>query len=340
MTHVIAGAGPAGLVAAIGLLLRGQAVRVFERASAATFVSDAGGAYELTARTLQLLEQLGARERVLANGTQLRRFRLCDRRGAPIQTLDFAAAGFTVFSITRAQLQRALLDRFESLGGSVTHEATPNAADGWLIGADGIHSAVRRAHFDPRPPVDLGLCAYWGRSGHAVEVGESFGFLAPGRSFVMAGTERGTLWTACVRGEDTDLAAVFADFPSRVTEHLGGVRSATRILEQHPLRSFTLGQTVLIGDAAHGMAPFLGLGANSAIEDAHMLASLLPDANAAAAFGRRRARKLNAAIAQSRRLGAMMHSSNRFLHAAFLLVTRCVPPWLVLRQIRSQHGWR
>ncbi len=43
-----------------------------------------------------------------------------------------------------------------------------------------------------------------------------------------------------------------------------------------PLRAWRRGRAVLLGDAAHGMLPHHGQGANTTIEDAITLAELLP----------------------------------------------------------------
>jgi salicylate hydroxylase len=49
------------------------------------------------------------------------------------------------------------------------------------------------------------------------------------------------------------------------------------LFTQEPLRRWSRGRVVLLGDAAHTMAPHHGQGANVTIEDAAILASCLPD---------------------------------------------------------------
>jgi len=47
----------------------------------------------------------------------------------------------------------------------------------------------------------------------------------------------------------------------------------------HPLPLYAIDRVVLIGDAAHAMAPHQGAGAGQAIEDAYVLAHLLKEAS-------------------------------------------------------------
>jgi len=364
---VIAGAGPAGLALGIGLLTRDQEVHLIERRSRATFLNDVGGAYELTARTLEHLHSLGVLDAVRARGTELTRFELRSLRGGVLQRLDFARGGFAVFAITRAALQGALLERFEALGGRVTYEDHLSVVDvdgdrvhascqsgasfstGALVGADGVHSSVRRLVFDSAPAIDVGIAALWGRlddDAFPVDRGHSVGLVGAGRSLVVAraGTRERprTLFTLCssVDASPLDRHAVFRTLPPQLAARLEQAHDVaeTRLYAQPPLRSYVRGPVVLLGDAAHGMPPFLGLGANSAIEDASLFAeALVNDRASLAHLGRTRAALLNPRIAEARRLGAFMHSRGAIGSFAFNAITRLIPSALVLWQLRALH---
>src|SRR5262249_29621725 len=54
------------------------------------------------------------------------------------------------------------------------------------------------------------------------------------------------------------------------------------ILERDPLPAWSVGATVLIGDAAHPMTPYMAQGGGTAIEDAATLARCLADYDDAA----------------------------------------------------------
>lgn len=364
---VIAGAGPAGLALGIGLLARGTPVQMFEKRPRAHFLSDAGGAYELTASTLQHLHGLGVLDAVRARGTDLTHFALRGPRGARLQQLDFTRGGFTVFAITRAALQAALLERFEALGGEVLHEDRLSHAHvegprvhvrsergasldaDTLVGADGVHSDVRRMLFHAAPATDVGIAALWGRlddDAFPLEAGRSLGVMAAGRSLVVAraGTrdQPRTLFTICsaVDASPLDREALVRAFPPELARPLALAHDVaeTRLHAQPPLPSYVQGPALLLGDAAHGMPPFLGLGANTAIEDAVLFAEALVDDRASLErLGRERARRLNPRIAEARRMGALMHSRSALGRTAFNALTWLIPSALVLRRLRTVH---
>ena len=112
----------------------------------------------------------------------------------------------------------------------------------------------------------------------------------------------------------------------------------TRLFAQPPLREYARGRVVLLGDAAHGMPPFLGLGASAAVEDAVLLAEVALEADPVEALARvatARRRALAPRIREATRLGASMHATSALGHRAFALVTRLVPTRAVLARMRA-----
>jgi salicylate hydroxylase len=70
----------------------------------------------------------------------------------------------------------------------------------------------------------------------------------------------------------------FKGWHPAVTEMIGAVEQKVRwgLFIVKPLARWSCGRAVLLGDAAHGMLPHHGQGANTSIEDAITLAELLP----------------------------------------------------------------
>lgn len=360
MTVLIVGAGPAGLALALGLRRGGAAVTLVERRSFEQLFADAGGAYELTARSLEILEELGVS--LAGRSTTLTRFEVVDGRERALTRLELHAAGVPIVSVTRAELQRALWASLEPLGVSLITEASPvsivQAADGVrvdvgvrtevadaVIGADGVHSEVRRLCFGGSGARDTGFAAWWGRSSREalpLEVGHSFGVLVPGRSFVATPSAAGDelLWTVCERNEETPTRPGVGGLPPNVVRAVENAHTVakTRLLEQRPLLNWVDRRVCLIGDAAHGMTPFLGLGANSALEDAQLVATALLEGVPLDEALRSRPKTLNPRISEARRLGLMMHVRSPVFHWLFRLVTWLVPRALVLRQLRARHA--
>jgi salicylate hydroxylase len=169
-----------------------------------------------------------------------------------------------------------------------------------VIGADGIHSAVRLA---VAPQIDVrfsGLCAFRClvpaekapdtalRPVHTVWLGPGRHFvhypIAAGRlvnvvAIVPAGSWRTESWTA--DGEISDLIAEFEGWDDRL-HHLIMSASGTKrwaMYDRDPLERWTKGRITLLGDAAHAMLPFFAQGAAQAIEDGFVLARCLRTAD-------------------------------------------------------------
>ena len=175
------------------------------------------------------------------------------------------------------------------------------AAADLLVGADGSRSAVRAHLFGPGAPVFAGQVAYrclipreiaepYLSAGSAVvSVGPSRIFhrylIRHGALVNVIGIARIDAWTG--EGWNTpattqEFLELYADFNAdvrgligcaavRVADQVGALRSAAP-------RNLRRGRVTLLGDAAHPILPFLGLGAALAIEDGVVLAQALEDA--------------------------------------------------------------
>jgi salicylate hydroxylase len=170
-----------------------------------------------------------------------------------------------------------------------------------LIGADGSRSAVRAALFGPGAPVFAGQVAYrclipraiaepyLGAGSAVVSVGPSRIFhrylIRHGALVNVIGIARTDAWT----GEgwnspatNEEFQAVYADFNADVRGLIGCAPAASLIkwalYVRPPLETWSRGRVTLLGDAAHPILPFLGLGAALAIEDGVVLAQALEDA--------------------------------------------------------------
>ena len=169
-----------------------------------------------------------------------------------------------------------------------------------VIGADGIHSTVRRA---VAPKIDArfsGLCVFrclvpankapnmalrpvqtlWlGPGRHFVHYPISGGQLVNVVAVVPAGDWRTESWTA--DGEISHLIKEFEGWGDRLHQLIRSASETKRwaLYDRDPLERWTVGGISLLGDAAHAMLPFLAQGAAQAIEDAVVLASCLRSAD-------------------------------------------------------------
>ena len=205
------------------------------------------------------------------------------------------------------------LTAFEDTGDRVTlafADGTTAHADA-MIAADGVHSLVRETLFPgEEPPRYSGRIAYrttfpahllgdtsidhctkwWGADRHIVIY-----FVTSARDEVYFTTSTpepvSTLESWTLEGDLNALRAAYADFHPTVRAVLAACPRVNKwaIYERNPLRRWTSGRAVLLGDACHPMTPYMAQGAAAAMEDAVVLARCLDGVereNVAGAFRR------------------------------------------------------
>ncbi|MEU9720869.1 FAD-dependent oxidoreductase [Streptomyces sp. NPDC047976] len=377
---VVAGAGIGGLTAALALHRRGWRVTVCERAPEPPAT---GAGIGLAPNALRALEAIGVDAAHAAGGAvpAAMGVRRPDGRWLTrAATADMTARyGIPPIAVPRPVLTAALaaalppealrygtaVTGVDGTGGRATVRTAggPGLTADLVVAADGIHSPLRRAHFPAHPGLrylgetawrtivdapDLRIPAMsetWGR-------GERFGItpLADGRYYLYA-TARVPAGT---RSPDprAELRRRFGSWHDPVPALLDRVaRLAPADVLQNdlydlaaPLPRLHHGRTAWLGDAAHAMAPNLGQGGCQAIEDAVVLAHLLPAGNAGYADGGRdpvpaalaaytaaRLARTDAVRVRARRAGRLGALRNPFAAAARDLAVRAVPDRLALR---------
>lgn len=206
-------------------------------------------------------------------------------------------------------LDHLLSDIEETPAGVTATFANGDKAQGdALIGADGVRSAVRAILWGNDSPRFTGQIAYR----FLVPIDQARPFMSAGRGGVFLGpkrtfnryTLRGGATVNCVGivatdewvGEGWSTPApredIFADFEGWHPDIIGLIGCATSsikwgLFDRQPLPSWAKGRVTLLGDAAHAMLPFLGMGAAMAIEDGIILARAVEaEASIEAAFAR------------------------------------------------------
>jgi salicylate hydroxylase len=167
-----------------------------------------------------------------------------------------------------------------------------------LIGADGVRSAVRHLIIGDDAPDFAGQIAFRcliPRAAAAPYMGDGNAVVATGAARIfnryvirngdlvnVIGIARSDSWQQ--EGWSTpatveEFRALFHDFHPDVLGLIAQAPPDTLIkwglFVREPLPHWSRGRVLLIGDAAHPMLPFLGLGAATAIEDGIMLARVL-----------------------------------------------------------------
>ena len=320
-TVLVSGAGIAGSTLAYWLARNGFAVTVVERAGD---LRSSGNPVDVRGPAAQVAERMGVLPQLLAARTRATALTFVDARGRRVGRIDMAAiqraAGAPDIELGRGDLARILLaagqdeaefrsgDGIADLrqdGGGVDVEFDRGGRGRYdlVIGADGLHSAVRRLAFGPERDLVQYAGMYVGGvqlAGPAPDPSDVVMFNTPGRAVaVHPGSGRALVAFMFRRPEVADfdyrdagqhrklLAEAFADGGWRVPELLAHVEAAPEFyfdaVSQVDLPSWTRGRVALVGDAASCLSLF-GDGSTLAIAGAATLAEELaadPDHTAA-----------------------------------------------------------
>lgn len=313
----VAGAGVGGMAVAIALQRQGHHVSLFERAAAFGRV---GADVNLTPNAVHALDGLGVGE-ALRKTAARPRFRISrtwdsgeETSRLPMSDAAEQRYGAPQLTIHRADLLAALEERLApgtiAFGVAVAGVDIADAgarlrfADGRderfdvVIGADGIHSAIRHALFGADDPHFTGLVSYrsvfprerapglpnldsftkwWGPAADRQIV--TFPLSLGEEIFVFATTARQD-WTEegwTLPGDIGLLRAAYADFHPEARALLDACEEVTcsALHVRDPMPRWSAGPVTLLGDAAHPMVPFMAQGACMAVEDAVVLARAL-----------------------------------------------------------------
>ncbi|MDQ8728319.1 flavin-dependent oxidoreductase [Bradyrhizobium sp. LHD-71] len=332
MKAIIAGGGIGGLTTALMLRDRGFDCELFEQSDS---IRELGVGINTLPHAIRELTELGLLERLDSVAVRTAELFYLTRHGQQVwhekRGID---AGHDVpqFSIHRGRLQRVIHKAvIERLGADVVHTGcqlgaftqeeggvtahffdrtgakVTSARGDILIGADGIHSTLRRTLFpEEGPPCWNGLMLWRGAADWPA-------FLT-GRSMLIAGglnakaviypiaegsvpTHRLTNWAVLVRvsdgstppqrredwsrmGKREELMPHVKNFSIPYVDFAALIAATPEFWEypccdRDPLPYWSQGRVTLLGDAAHPMYPVGSNGASQAILDARCLADAL-----------------------------------------------------------------
>ncbi|KAK8062580.1 hypothetical protein PG997_014677 [Apiospora hydei] len=328
---IIAGGGIAGLATAIALRAPNRQITVLERSR---MLGEVGALISLQPNATKIVSQWGI-DKFLEQAEPMpdRAFRIFNLEGKMVREMRLETDMFGADRMLyhRQDLHKGLLDAATSPelpgppavvrtasavascdpdAGTVTLQSGETLEADLIVGADGIHSAIRAAVLgEERSAIPTGISAYRllipienlqnidnlpekmidtsGRSsegtttmimGHDKRVimgpgrgGKVFGVVALVPDEKMNETSSTASWVEA--GSRQKLMESYADFPAWLREIFARAPDIAlwQLRDIDPLPTWTKGRAILVGDAAHAMLPTQGQGASQSVEDAEAL---------------------------------------------------------------------
>jgi 2-heptyl-3-hydroxy-4(1H)-quinolone synthase len=322
MKIVIVGGGIGGLSLARELSRRRFQVNVLEKAAS---LNPVGAGIIMNPNAMRVLEKNGLAEAVRRDSWPYLTRETRDAAGRLLATRDYRplyesgklAQGALVHRAHLLEvLYRSLPPGSVTFGFSMRNTQTLQAD--LVVGADGIHSQVRRDLFGDYRPRYMGYRSHRLVTDNVAGVRCFTEYLGRGQriGLVPISEKRVYVWTTFnSRKEDHlggDLARMFAQFTHeplrRMFAALPPPQSIiTTEIEELWVENWHNERAVLLGDAAHAMTPNIGQGAGMAMEDAAVLAEELASGDfierALANYVRRRKPRVETVVRISRDVG-------------------------------------
>ncbi|KAL6251449.1 hypothetical protein RBB50_001658 [Rhinocladiella similis] len=323
----IIGAGLAGLTLALALHQQGIKSTIYESRPAPLNI---GGAVMLSPNALKVLDALDLYQAVRAKGFNFEELEMQKVNGELIEVYEFGSKekyGYPGNRIYRFELIDIILDKIKDLGipttfglkfASVTEETNDHvvweSSDGdkhtasFLVGADGIHSTVRKYLYPNLVPkftnmagitaaVPTGPVKHLGKpiAKPVTILSEQKGafVIAPQRadgSEALIGKQRRVEemsrggWDQYTADKEALIkfmqedAEAFGEVAVTATKHIDPKKMNVwpfYILPQLDKWASVKRRVVILGDSAHAIPPSAGQGINQAFEDVYMFALLL-----------------------------------------------------------------
>lgn len=343
----IIGAGIGGLSLALALEKLNIEYRIFEKTNS---INAVGAGIWLAPNALQVLEWLGILESIQNEGNSINRITITTHDLKPLsdscQQFIKDTFGYSTIAIHRAKFQEILLqnipeekvilgksfDKFEYLSDNriqIIFEDTTQIKTDYVIGADGIHSKVRKQLF-PTSAIRYSGQTCW-RGVANIEIEDRFkhqGIEMWGNQIrfgISRIANKKVYWFAVVTSKPNSKSA-FSDVKKHLTDMFSSFDPIVGKLilntdpctiikgdinDIQPLKYWYKDTVCLIGDAAHCATPDLGQGGAQAIEDAYYLSNFIAQENdipnAFSKFHAKRRKKVDFIVAQSRNTEKIAH---------------------------------
>lgn len=368
---IIVGGGIGGLAAARAFDKIGLDYVLLERASQ---IREVGSGIVIGSNGINCLKTLGVEGKFKAKAVSVNKFQYQDHKGNILSEIDISdfkeQFGAPMSVIHRADLINVLLQAVnpekiflnsevqsfsrDSEGVTVHLVSGKNIRGDILIGADGLHSVIRKNLSGYRAPRYAGYTCWRGivAMPHTIlSQGVGISGMGLGAQFGLLPFRKNEIYWYVAKKEEPDtskelklksLKTVFSGGSGSIQEVIHQTSShcimRNDIFDLTPGKFWGEARCTLLGDAAHTSTPNLGQGASMALEDSVELAySLLNSSNeemALRAFEKRRYKRTADMVRMSRLVGEVYQWSHPIL-TKFRNVGISLTPWISKRVLKK-----
>lgn len=296
----IIGGGIAGLTFAHCLKANNYEIHIFERKEQ---FGEIGAAISVFPNALCVMDELGLLNTILENSGQFKTVYLKTDKGTILSKSE-PKSDYPVICIHRAVLHSILLDNIgaklynnyslkelshlENGQVSLLFESEETDVFDAVIGADGVHSVVRKHIINDGAPIFRGYNIWRGVVKTNFDMGYGSETFGKGKRVGIVPIKDGVYgwWATCNEAYMQDdkpetskekLNRLFGDWHYPISDLINSTEHILKnsLIDRKPQKGWTKGNVTLLGDAAHPTTPNLGQGGCMAIEGAYILAKTI-----------------------------------------------------------------
>jgi 2-polyprenyl-6-methoxyphenol hydroxylase-like FAD-dependent oxidoreductase len=365
----VIGGGIAGLTFARCLSTEKYEIHVFEKKE--TF-GEIGAAISVFPNALCVMDELGLLNEILGNSGQFKTVYLKTDKGTNLSKSE-PKSDYPVICIHRAELHRILLNNIDAIlhqnYGLKTLTQLENGQIALMfdnekefivdsvIGADGIHSVVRKYVINDGEPVFRGYNIWRGVVKTNFDIGYASETFGKGKRVGIVPIKDGVYgwWATCneefmqddsPEGTREKLNRLFGNWHHPIPTLIDETETILKnsLIDRIPVKGWTKGNVTMIGDAAHPTTPNLGQGGCMAIEGAYILAKSIQkhglNARAYQRYEELQFPRSKTIVNESLKLGKMGQLSNPILILLRNFMFKILPSSVAMKLIDKYFSYR
>lgn len=365
----IIGGGIAGLTFARCLTTKDYEIHIFEKKEN---FGEIGAAISVFPNALCVIEEIGLLEKILQSSGQFKTVYLKTDKGTILSKSE-PKSDYPVICIHRADLHGILLKDIDATLytnyslSSLTHlengqiqvdfENGENKIFDTVIGADGVHSVVRKHIINDGEPIFRGYNIWRGVVKTNFDIGYASETFGNGKRIGIVPIKDGVYgwWATCNEAYMQDdspentkdkLNRLFKDWHYPVLDLINGTELILKnsLIDRKPHKGWSSGNATLLGDAAHPTTPNLGQGGCMAIEGANILAkSIQKYGLTKKAFDRYEELQFSRSetiVKESLKLGKMGQITNPILIKLRNFAFKAMPSNIAMKMIDKYFSYR